>query len=82
MQIKIYLKRGKLKEKIIPIPEREIGNHVLRFLLLDELYQIRNKLKVMKSKGIINNISLPRKKESEDLVKSRKSILNALRQLP
>ena len=77
---KIYLKRDKLIETILFIPEDNTRKYALRFILEKELRSIHKKLKRMQKRGLINNISLPRKDIANDLVKTRNSILKILEQ--
>ena len=80
MIIRIYLKRKRLIEKDIEITS-EVEIYLLKFLLKAELDSIKSKLKILKDKGLIKNISLPGKTISDDLVKSRSSILRALEKI-
>lgn len=77
---KIYIKRKTLTEKIFNIRNpNEL--YILKFLLKNELIIIRHKLREMQEDGLIKNISMPGKRGTEDLVRSRKSILDVLNRL-
>ena len=79
--IKIYIKRDKLEEKRIIIPLELEKLYELKFLLQNELKRINNKLYVMQKNGIFKNIKKPQKGIADDLIKSRKSIKNGLKEL-
>ena len=78
MQIKLYLKRHNLKEKVIELPNEEQQLYAVKFMLEKEMRYVIKRLKDLEKKGVINNVSIPGKRKAQDLVKSRTSIRKAL----